>query len=140
MRFRATDADNDDLVYSLAAAVDTGDGVNDNERFSISAGGELSLDEASWTTRMAQVLANLTKATLTTLTTADVVEYTVAVIADGPIGCNGRRDCDRAVLKNVNEAACVYGIRRRLPLIQNAATVYISETNATITDVDLRAG
>ena len=130
----ATDADNDDLVYSLADPVETGDGANDNDRFSISADGELKLSaelDYEETGSGEDDESNTDDAT-----TTDIVEYTVAVVAEDPSGAKGEGTVI-VQLKNVNEPPVFTAFVDTTPAT-NPATVYINETNATVTDVALR--
>ena len=89
----ATDDDNDDLLYSLAAAVDTGADANDNDRFSISSSGELSLSaelDFEDTGTGGGDVSNIPDDTAAN----DDSRVHRGGGRYGPIGCNGQGDCD----------------------------------------------
>ena len=98
----ATDDDNDDLLYSLADAVDTGADANDNDRFSISSSGELSLSaelDFEQTESGEDDASNIPDDT----PADDEHPYTVVVVATDPSGATGEGTV-MVVLKDVNEA------------------------------------
>ena len=120
----ATDDDNDDLVYSLADAVDTGDGdANDNGRFDITASGDLSLTEEL--DFEGTVTGGADASNIMDDTDDGEHPYTVVVVATDPSGATGEGTVT-VILKDVNEAPVFTAFAETAPLV-NPATVYIDE-------------
>ena len=120
----ATDDDNDDLVYSKADAVGSGEDANDNDKFSISSSGALSLSAELDFEDTGDGGADASNI-MDEAPADDEHPYTVAVVATDPSGATGNGTVI-VNLKNVNEPPVFTAFAEGTP-DTNPATVYINE-------------